>query len=183
MKSEPLLCNPPQSFIPPVIPPDGVRHNQTSYPLQCPVPILVNPPINVDSFLVSPTSSLKLNTKETDATRIPGLTSGLSSSTSGNSLNTSGQTSLMQEELVRGVIRANSFASQPPPDTGGEVPVEETLASSLSEWNKLPKSVRVDLVEQLSDKISKTMGLQVGRHCVSILYSENMSELASRFIN
>ena len=39
--------------------------------------------------------------------------------------------------------------------------LEQTLALNLSEWNNLPLSMKLGLVEQLSDKISKTMSLQV----------------------
>ena len=42
-----------------------------------------------------------------------------------------------------------------------KVSLEQTLASNLKEWNNLPKAVKLGLVEQLSNKISKTMGLQV----------------------
>ncbi len=44
---------------------------------------------------------------------------------------------------------------------GRSASVEETLASNLKEWNDLPKSLKLGLVEQLSKKISETMGLQV----------------------
>ena len=60
---------------------------------------------------------------------------------------------------------ANSVERLPVQDTEEKVSLEQTLASNLGEWNNLPVSVKLGLVEQLSNKISKTMSLQVGLIC------------------
>ena len=122
--------------------------------------VLRDPPINVDSFLVAPVSNLKHG--RSDATAVCGKSGGSDTIAVCGFSSQIGTSMLVDHDINHSnvnkslLLSETSAAEQP-----HVVPVEQTLASNLGEWNNLPKSVRMELVEQLGDRISKTMGLQV----------------------